>query len=106
MNRDILKTVMSKYPLQGYVIKVAGDETVINLGSRQGVVSGARFKIIEEPEVTEYKGRKLRSLPKVVGQVEVVRVEPDLAYVKSVNQQRPLKADDKIQEWIDETPAR
>jgi hypothetical protein len=106
MNRDILKTVITKYPLQGYVMKVAGDQTVINLGSRQGVVSGTRFKVIEEPELTEYKGRKLRSSPKVVGQLEVVRVEPDLAYVKSVNQQRPLKADDKIQEWIDETPAR
>ena len=105
MNRDILKTVMTKYPLQGYVMKVAGDETVINIGARQGVVSGTRFKVIEESEMTEYKGRKLRSLPKVVGQVEVARVEPDLAYVKSVSLQRPLKADDKIQEWLDETPA-
>lgn len=106
LNREILKTVITKYPLRGYVVKVSANEALINLGSGQGVVSGTRFDVVEEQEVIEYKGKKLRSSPKVVGQVEVVRVEPDLAYVKFISQQRPVKADDKIQERIHEMAAR
>ncbi|MFA7060058.1 MAG: FlgT C-terminal domain-containing protein, partial [Pedobacter sp.] len=102
LNRDILKTVISKYPLRGYVMKVSGNEAIINIGSRQGVVSGTRFDVLEEPAVIKFKGRALRSLPNVVGQVEVARVEPDLAYVKFINQQRAVKADDKIQERMNE----
>ena len=102
LNRDILKTVISKYPLRGYVMKVSGNEAIINIGSRQGVVSGTMFDVLEEPEVIKYKGRTVRSLPNVVGQVEVARVAPDLAYVKFINQQRAVKADDKIQERMNE----
>jgi len=106
LNREILKTVISKYPLRGYVVKADGNEAVINIGSRQGVVSGTRFDVVEEQGVIEYKGRKLNSSPKVVGQVEVLRVEPDLAYVKYINQQRPVKVDDKIQERMNEMAAK
>ncbi len=106
LNREILKTVISKYPLRGYVVKAEGNEAVINIGSRQGVVSGTRFDVVEEQGVIEYKGRKLNSSPKVVGLLEVLRVEPDLAYVKYVNQQRSVKADDKIQERMNEMAAK
>jgi hypothetical protein len=102
LNREILKTVISKYPLRGYLVKVKGDGAIINLGSRQGVVTGTRFDVVEEGESMEYKGKTLRSSPKTVGKVEVVSVEPDIAHVKFTGQQRPLKADDKIQERMNE----
>jgi len=105
LNREILKTVIAKYPLRGYLVKVTGDGAMINLGSRQGVVSGTRFDVVEEGEPMEYKGKTLRSSPKEIGQVEVVRVDLDLAHVKFIRQQRPLKADDKIQERVHETAA-
>jgi len=38
--------------------------------------------------------------------VEVVRVEPDLCHVKILNKERPLKADDKIQERMEEVALR
>jgi tetratricopeptide (TPR) repeat protein len=103
LNREILKTVIAKYPLRGYLVKVGGEGAVINLGSRQGVVTGTRFEVVEEGETMEYKGRTLRSSPKGVGRVEVVRVEPDIAHVRFISQKRPLKADDKIEERVNET---
>jgi hypothetical protein len=105
LNREILKTVISKYPLRGYLVKVTGEGAMINLGSRQGVVPGTRFDVVEEGETMVFKGKTLHSSPKSVGQVEVLRVEPDISHVKFTRQQRPLKADDKIQERINETAA-
>lgn len=103
LNREILKTVIAKYPLRGYLAKVSENGAIINLGSRQGVVNGTRFDVVEEGESMEYKGKILRSSPKNIGQVEVVRVDLDLAHVKFIQQHRPLKADDKIQERVNET---
>lgn len=102
LNREILKTVISKYPLRGYLVKVGADSAMINLGSRNGVVIGTRFDVMEEGETIKYKGRSLRSSPKSIGQVEVFRVEPDIAHVKFINQQRTFNADDKIQERVNE----
>lgn len=102
LNRDILKTVMQKYPLRGYLVKIKGNEAMLNLGSKQGVVKGSRFEAIEEPEPVQYKGKTLQGAARSVGELEVVRVEPDLAYVKISKQDRPLKADDKVQEKMQE----
>lgn len=105
LNREILKTVITRYPLRGYVAKVAGSEAIINIGSKQGVVVGSRFDVVEEEEAVEYRGKTLRGTPKKVGQVEVVAVEQDFARVKPVDRQRQLKADDKVQERLYETSA-
>jgi len=105
LNREILKTVISKYPLRGYLVKVTGEGAMINLGARQGVVSGTRLDVVEEGETMVFKGKTLHSSPKSVGQVEVLRVEPDISHVKFISRQRPLKADDKIQERVNETAA-
>jgi tetratricopeptide (TPR) repeat protein len=105
LNREILKTVITRYPLRGYVAKVAGSEGIINIGSKQGVVAGSRFDVVEEEEAIEYRGKTLRGTPKKVGQVEVVAVEQDFARVKPVGQQRQLKTDDKVQERLYETSA-
>lgn len=101
LNREILKTVILKYPLRGYVIKSAGDQFIINLGSNQGVVTGTKFDVIEEKEPVKYKGKVLHSSPKTVALFEVVTVEPDLSYVRVINKARELKTDDKIQEKIE-----
>jgi tetratricopeptide (TPR) repeat protein len=100
LNREILKTVIAKYPLRGYVAKVTGNEAIINIGSKQGVVAGTRFDVVEEQETIEYRGKTLRGVPKKVGQVEVTAVEQDYARVKPIGQQRQLKADDKVQERL------
>jgi len=102
LNRDILKTVIQKYPLRGYLVKVNGDEAILNLGSKQGVVKGTRFAVLEEQEPIVYKGKTLTQAPKAVGELEATKVEPDLAYVRISKRDRALKTDDKVQEKITE----
>jgi len=106
LNREILKTVISKYPLRGYIVKVSGDQAILNLGSRQGVVVGTKFEGIEEGEEIQYKGKPLRSSPKSMGRMEVVRVEPDLCYTKILDQTRPFRTDDRVQERVEEIALR
>jgi tetratricopeptide (TPR) repeat protein len=101
LNREILHTIISKYPLRGYVVQVSGDQIIINLGSKTGVVLGTKFEILEEQEPINYKGKKLEIKPKSVAEIEVIKVEPDLCYAKVLNHERDLNPDDKIREKID-----
>lgn len=106
LNREILKTVIGKYPLRGYIVKVSGEQAMLNLGSRQGVVLGTKFEVIEEGEEIQYKGKPLRSSPKSAGRMEVVRVEPDFCDAKILEQIRPFRTDDKVQEKAEEIALR
>lgn len=106
LNREILKTVILKYPLRGYLAKVSGEEVIINIGAKQGVVSGTKFDVLEEGESLTYRGKVLQAAPKVIGQIEIVRVEPDMAVGKIVKKEKPLQVDAKIQEKIEDTVLR
>jgi len=101
LNREILKTIILKYPLQGYVVQTTKDQTMINLGSKQGVVLGTKFEVLEEQKPVKYKGKLLHSSPKTFAQIEIVRVEPDLCYARILQQERPLKSDDKVREKLE-----
>ena len=102
LNREILLTIMLHYPLRGYVVQVTGAQVLINLGSHQGVVQGARFEIIEEQAPIEFKGKVLKAAPKPIAQLEVYQVEDDFSYAMLSNQRRPSKTEDKIREKIDD----
>jgi tetratricopeptide (TPR) repeat protein len=98
IDRDILKTVISKYPLRGFVVKTVGDQVMINLGAKQGVVMGTKFEALEEQQPVTYKGKVLQGGPRIFAELEVVKVEPDFSYAKVVKQERGPKTDDKVQE--------
>ena len=98
INRDILHMVMEKYPLRGFVARVDGEEVLLNLGAKQGVVKGTRFDVLEEGAGIVYKGKKLAAAPKAVAQMEVLSVEPEFSRAKVTRKDRPLKPDDKVQE--------
>lgn len=102
LNRDILKTIISNYPLQGYIIEAKGNQAILNIGSNHGVVMGTRFDVIEEQKPIKFKGKLLNKSPKSIAQIEVVQVEPDLCYTRILGQKRPLKTEDKVQEKIEE----
>ncbi len=106
LNREILKTVILKYPLKGYLVKIMGDQVMVNLGSKQGVVLGTQFDILGEQESIQYKGKLLQTSPRSIGKIEVSRVEPDLCFAKILKQERPLKVDDKIRERIEEVASK
>lgn len=103
LNRQILGTLIREYPLRAYVVEVRGGEAMINLGADQGVVSGTRFDVIEEARQIEYKGKKLKAEPAVVGALEVIRVDPGLAWCRIVSQTRAIARDDRILEKPVET---
>lgn len=98
LNREILQTIIHKYPLQGFIVQVSGDQAILNIGAKQGVVLGSTFEAIEEGEPIKYKGKKLKGLPKTIGKLEVVMVEPDMCSVRILEQSRPLQRDDKVRE--------
>ncbi len=106
VNREILKGVIDKYPLRGFVAKAGEGESMINIGAKQGVVVGTRFDVVEDAAPVTYKGKTLKGAPKAVAQVEVLRVEPELAWVKAVGSGRAVKTDDKIQERIAESAGK
>jgi hypothetical protein len=101
LNREILKTIMLKYPLQGYIVQATNDKVLVNLGSDQGVVLGTKFEVIEEQDPIIYKNKKLDAMPKNIGQIEITSVEPGLSYAHIISQERPFKTDDKIKEYIE-----
>jgi tetratricopeptide (TPR) repeat protein/peroxiredoxin len=100
LNRDLLSSIIEKYPLQGYIVQVSGQEVFINLGQKQGITLGSKFEVLEEQKPVEYRGKMLRGSTKPVGEIGITRVEADLAYGRIIRQDRPLRRDDKIKEKI------
>ena len=96
LNRRILGSIIQDHPLRAYVVEVKEGKAMINLGADQGVVVGTKFDVVEDAKEIEYKGKKLKSSPGVMGQLEVTKTEPGLAYCRVVNQQRSVIRDDKV----------
>ena len=100
LNRDLLSMIIEQYPLQGYIVQVANQEVLINLGQKQGFTLGSKFEVIEEQKPIEYRGKMLKGTAKPVGEIEITRVEADLSYGRIIRQDRPLRRDDKVKEKI------
>jgi tetratricopeptide (TPR) repeat protein len=100
LNRKILTTIIEKYPLQAYVVRVENDEVMVNLGAGQGVVPGTKFDIIEPGVPVRYRGKELKGKPKVIGQVEIVNVDADFCQGRIVQNTRPIVQDDKLLEKV------
>jgi hypothetical protein len=92
---------MLHYPLQAYVVEVSGHQVLVNLGSREGVVTGTLFNIIEESAPVVYKGKSFQPEPSVIAQVHVVKVEPEFSYAHIKDQRRPIQPDDKLRENLE-----
>jgi tetratricopeptide (TPR) repeat protein len=101
LNREMLTNIIMHYPLQAYVVEVSGHQVLVNLGSREGVVTGTIFNVIEESAPVVYKGKSFQPDPSVIAQVHVVKIEPEFSYGHIKNQRRPIKPDDKLRENID-----
>jgi nitrogen regulatory protein PII-like uncharacterized protein len=103
LNREIMKVLVQKYPLRGFVVRADGGQVLINIGSRQGVTVGTRFEVLEEQKPIEYKGRLLKPSPKPVAELVVDNVDEDFSYASVVRQDKPFEQDAKIREKVDET---
>jgi Flp pilus assembly protein TadD/peroxiredoxin len=100
LNKEILKTIITRYPLRGYIVNAKSDQIMINIGTNQGVVLGTQFDVLKDAEDIIYKGRALKGTPKTIAKLEVIKVEPDFSLVRIVNQETPVQRDDKIEEII------
>jgi tetratricopeptide (TPR) repeat protein len=101
LNREILKTIIQKYPLQGYVVQADGDRILVNLGSKQGVILGTRFEVLGTPGTIEYKGKILKGTAKPVAEIEITEVQDDFSYGRIVQKDKPPERDDKVREKVD-----
>jgi tetratricopeptide (TPR) repeat protein len=104
LTREILTTIIQKYPLQGYLVQASEEKVMLNLGTKQGVVQGTQFEVIDMQAPIEYKGKMLQGSPKAIGQIEIVSAEPDLSYAKIIKKDRALKQDDQIVEKMTTAP--
>ncbi|MBI5064195.1 MAG: tetratricopeptide repeat protein, partial [Desulfatitalea sp.] len=100
LNREMLLAIMGEYPLQGFVVQVSGHEVLMNLGSKQGVVVGALFDVVEDKPAVEFKGKVLKAEAAVMATIEVVRVEEEFAYAHIKEQRRQIAVEDKLRENI------
>ena len=102
LNREILKTIIKSYPLQGYVVRIVDGKAIINLGSKQGVVLGTTFDVLQEQEPVTYKGKALQAAPKAVALLKVTQVEPDLCYAQMISREIEVRQDDKVREKLEQ----
>ncbi len=102
LDQEILKTVITKYPLKGFVVQMAGDRAMINLGDIQGVVMGTKFEVVQAGETIKYKGKKLKGPDQVIGELEVVETGPDISYATITQSDRAIQADDRIREKLED----
>ncbi len=98
INRQLLARIMETYPLQAFVVEVTGNQVLLNLGARQGVVEGTVFDVVEEKAPITYKGKTFVPQPALVARVHVVRADDDFSYGHIKDQRRPIKPDDKLRE--------
>lgn len=106
LNRDILKTVIEKYPLRGFVVRTDSTQIMVNIGSKQGVIQGTEFEVLEEQKPIEYKGKVLTPSPKPIAEISIEAVEPDFSIGKVIRQEKPIQTDMKIQEKLFTAPAK
>ncbi len=100
LNRDILETVMTKYPLQGYLVETADQQVLINLGERQGVVLGTTFEVLDQAETKSFQQKTLRGAAKVISHIEISKVEPELSYARILDNNQALQQGLKVREKI------
>jgi len=102
LGREILKTIIRKYPLRGYVVQITGEQVMVNLGTKQGMVLGTKFEVIEESKPIKYKKKILRGLSRVIGEIVIEETGLDASFGRILQSDRPLKRDDKIRERLED----
>lgn len=83
--RDLFQSIREAFPPFGYVVKVAGRDVVIDLGSDAGVKKGDELEIVREGEqiIHPVTGQALPAELVVVGVLKVVSTSAQLANCKT-----------------------
>ncbi|MFZ0449504.1 MAG: redoxin domain-containing protein [Desulfatiglandaceae bacterium] len=94
----LLRQIVAKYPLQGYVMEEEGDNLLLNIGSGQGVKTGMKFALLEGSKPIKFKGKLLRRKLRKIGEIEISSVEPDVSYARVIEAREKIKKELKIKE--------
>ena len=79
----------SQFPLEGFVVQQRGEMFTLDVGSSAGAKSGMRFDAFKEGEPIKHPiSGKILGVEKILtGQLEVTKVQKNLAFAKSVKQE-------------------
>ena len=98
--------VARHFPLRGYLVQVAGADAVIDLGSRQGVKAGDRFRILERgPDLVHpVTGAPVKGELKLMGELRVASPGEDSATARIAAGREQARPGMVVESWP-EAPA-
>ncbi|MBI3804539.1 MAG: tetratricopeptide repeat protein [Nitrospirae bacterium] len=95
------KKLKEQYPLKGKIASVeAGEQVIVNLGTRHGIKPGTKLKIIDEGEAIVVDGKTIGFKKTRVGLLEIVEVEEGMSYGKLTEHKTAVQKDQKVLEEI------
>jgi len=111
----LFEAIREAFPPIGYIIQINGKEATIDLGSEAGLKEGDPLEIVQEGEqiIHPVTGQVLSGPMKVVGELKVASVTPQMSTCKVKKVQGDLKVgslvrfqgkSSKIIDWINKLP--
>lgn len=82
--KGTVSAVASRYPTKGRIVMAEGDEIILNLGSKHGLLAGDTYKVLGEPKVIEFQGKVIGKKDIELGKVRIANVEEQMAYAVPV----------------------
>jgi len=97
---DDAATALSCVRVKAQVIRVTDNSVAISAGSRQGLLPGDRFSLSYSGSFTDSWGNRYQSSTQEPVQLEVIRVYPDHADTRPLNQHYPaaIQVRDQVQQ--------
>ena len=93
---EIAATIHEKYPLKGRVAAVVGDNIVINLGKKHGVVAGQTFNVLSKGVAIELNGRILGYKQDKIAQLTVTSTDELMSYASFAGTHASLEKNQQI----------
>lgn len=91
-------TVAGRYPTKGRIAMVNGDEIILNLGSKHGLLPGNIYQVLGEPKVIEFQGKIIGKKDADLGQVRIASVEEQMAYAVPVERKGDWESNLRVQQ--------
>jgi len=89
--------VTSRYPSKGRLAMVEGEEIIVNLGSKHGILPGDLFNVLGEPKVVEFQGKVIGRRDADLGRLRIANVEDQMAFAVPVERKGEWAANLRIQ---------
>jgi len=110
----LYKSIRDAFPPLGYIVSVKGKEIIVDLGSEAGLKDGDTLEIVQEGEqiIHPVTGKVLSAPVKVIGELKVVTVAPQVSTCKLKSKgEAPIASlvrlkgsDSRILEWASKVP--